>query len=118
MPNIQYGALGRYAVDTGLIMKIPDNCYGRVAARSGLAVKHSIDVSAGVIDSDYRGIVKILLLNNGKTPFEIRIGDRIAQLILENISTPEISPAEDLAATEKTERGAGGFGSTGGFAGQ
>jgi dUTP pyrophosphatase len=85
---------------------------GRVAPRSGLAVKHSIHTGAGVIDADYRGEVKVILFNFSDIDFEIKEGDRIAQLILEKIYTPEI---EVVPVLEETVRGDGGFGSTGGF---
>jgi dUTP pyrophosphatase len=85
---------------------------GRVAPRSGLAAKHSIDVGAGVIDYDYRGPVKVILFNLSDADFAIARGDRIAQLVLERIHTPDVVVVEKLAGTV---RGAGGFGSTGGF---
>jgi dUTP pyrophosphatase len=100
----------RKLVSTGLAIAVPHGYYGRIAPRSGLAVKKGIDIGAGVIDSDYRGPVKILLLHNGKETLEIERGDRIAQLILEKITLPEI---EVVAALDNTERGEGGFGSTG-----
>lgn len=71
-------ARGKALVSTGLAMAIPDGNYGRIAPRSGLAAKHSIDVGAGVIDSDYRGEVKVLLFNLGDKDFEVAPGDRIA----------------------------------------
>lgn len=83
---------------------------GRIAPRSGLAAKNSIDVGAGVIDADYRGPVKVLLFNHGETGFEVKEGDRVAQLVLERIYTPEVEEVEEL---EESVRGAGGFGSTG-----
>lgn len=86
---------------------------GRVAPRSGLAAKHSIDTGAGVIDADYRGEVKVILFNFSETDFAIKEGDRIAQLVIERIYTPEVVVVEKL---ETSVRGAGGFGSTGGFA--
>ena len=85
---------------------------GRVAPRSGLAVKHSIHTGAGVIDADYRGEVRVVLFNFSDIDFEVKEGDRIAQLILERIYTPEI---EVVPVLEETIRGVGGFGSTGGF---
>lgn len=85
---------------------------GRVAPRSGLAAKHGIDTLAGVIDADYRGQVGVILANLSDTDFEIKIGDRIAQLIVEKIAMPEVVVVEKL---EESVRGAGGFGSTGGF---
>lgn len=83
---------------------------GRIAPRSGLAVKHFIDTGAGVIDSDYRGQVKVLLFNHSEVDFEIKEGDRIAQLVIERIYTPEVVVVEEL---EESVRGVGGFGSTG-----
>jgi dUTP pyrophosphatase len=87
----------------------------RVAPRSGLAVKHGIATGAGVVDEDYRGEVRVLLFNHGDADFEIQAGDRIAQMVLERIVTPEVKVMEEL---EESVRGAGGFGSTGGFGGQ
>ena len=83
---------------------------GRIAPRSGLAAKHMIDTGAGVIDADYRGQVKVLLFNHGDADFAVKPGDRVAQLILERIYTPEIEVVDEL---EESVRGAGGFGSTG-----
>jgi dUTP pyrophosphatase len=80
------------------------------APRSGLAWKHSIDVGAGVIDADYRGPLGVILFNHSDQDFAVKAGDRIAQLILEVIVTPEVVEVEDL---ESTIRGSGGFGSTG-----
>ncbi len=100
----------RAAVRTGLAVAIPEGFYGRVAPRSGLAVRHGIDVLAGVIDADYRGEILCALVNHGDEAFEIEPGARVAQLVVESIATPEPFWAEDL---EETERGAGGFGSTG-----
>ncbi|EGU12540.1 putative DUTPase Dut [Rhodotorula toruloides ATCC 204091] len=108
-------AQGKALISTGLAIAVPEGTYGRVAPRSGLAAiasKHMIDTGAGVIDADYRGEVKVLLFNHAKEDFQISTGDRIAQLILERIVTPE--PVEVSSLTE-TARGAGGFGSTGGF---
>jgi len=106
-------ARGKALIKTDLAMAIPDGCYGRVAPRSGLAWKHSIDVGAGVIDADYRGNVGVILFNLSDTDFAVSAGDRIAQLVLERIATPAVEEVEDL---EASERNAGGFGSTGGFA--
>ena len=92
-------------------MAIPVGNYGRVAPRSGLACKNFIDVGAGVVDSDYRGEVKVLLFNFGEQEFKVNPGDRIAQLIIEKYTRTEIEEvADDL---DNTVRGAGGFGSTG-----
>lgn len=91
-------------------MAIPVGNYGRIAPRSGLACKHMIDVGAGVIDSDYRGEVRILLFNFSEKDFEVQKGDRIAQLIIEKYSITTIREVTELG---NTERGEGGFGSTG-----
>jgi dUTP pyrophosphatase len=103
----------RKLIGTGLKMQIPKDVYGRIAPRSGLAYKHGIDTLAGVIDPDYRGEVKVLLLNTSDKEFEIVIGDRIAQLIFERFATPQFQETETFS--ENTNRGEGGFGSTGGF---
>jgi dUTP pyrophosphatase len=100
----------RAAVRTGLAVAIPEGFYGRVAPRSGLAVRQGLDTMSGVIDSDYRGEILCVLINLGGAPVEIEPGARIAQLIIERIALPEAAWAEDL---DETERGAGGFGSTG-----
>ena len=101
---------GRALVGTGITIVLPSSVYGRVAPRSGLAVKHCINVGAGVIDPDYTGEIKVILFNHGLKDFEIKKGDRIAQLILERCETP---PIEEISIVEDTERGSGGFGSTG-----
>lgn len=101
---------GNALIGTGLAVRIPDGCYGRVAPRSGLAVKHCIQVGAGVIDPDYTGEIKVVLFNHGLKDFEIKKGDRIAQLVLERCETPMI---KEISIVEDTERGSDGFGSTG-----
>ncbi|EWC44930.1 hypothetical protein DRE_00989 [Drechslerella stenobrocha 248] len=101
---------GKGLVETGLSMAVPDGCYGRIAPRSGLASKNFIATGAGVIDADYRGPVKILLFNHSDVDFEVKEGDRVAQLILERIYTPDVVVVDDL---EESVRGAGGFGSSG-----
>ncbi|CAM6087956.1 unnamed protein product [Calypogeia fissa] len=103
-------ARGKALVKTELSIAIPEGTYARIAPRSGLAWKHSIDVGAGVIDYDYRGPVAVILFNHSDTDFNIKEGDRIAQLILEKIAIPEVFEVDSL---DSTERGAGGFGSTG-----
>eukprot|EP00303_Exanthemachrysis_gayraliae_P004614 CAMPEP_0206010760 /NCGR_PEP_ID=MMETSP1464-20131121/12167_1 /ASSEMBLY_ACC=CAM_ASM_001124 /TAXON_ID=119497 /ORGANISM="Exanthemachrysis gayraliae, Strain RCC1523" /LENGTH=166 /DNA_ID=CAMNT_0053384395 /DNA_START=4 /DNA_END=504 /DNA_ORIENTATION=+ len=103
-------AHGKSLVDTDLAMAVPEGHYGRIAPRSGLAWKQFIDVGAGVVDNDYRGHVRVLLFNHSDSPVEVKRGDRVAQLVLEKISTPEVLEVEDL---DGTVRGAGGFGSTG-----
>ncbi|KAF8901643.1 dUTPase-like protein [Gymnopilus junonius] len=104
-------AHGKALVDTQLSIAVPAGTYGRVAPRSGLASKFMIDTGAGVIDADYRGVVFVLLFNLSDKDFQVEEGDRIAQLIIERIYTPEILEVEDL---DQTIRGDGGFGSTGG----
>lgn len=101
---------GRAIVSTGLQLHIPPGCYGRVAPRSGLAAKRGIDVGAGVIDADYRGQVGVILFNFGDSDLNIKVGDRVAQLILERIATPDVVEVDKL---DETQRGEGGFGSTG-----
>ncbi|RCV41550.1 hypothetical protein SETIT_9G145300v2 [Setaria italica] len=103
-------ARGKALVPTDLSIAIPEGTYARVAPRSGLALKHSIDVGAGVIDADYRGPVGVILFNHSDVDFAVKPGDRIAQMIIEVIATPEVAEVEDLDATV---RGEGGFGSTG-----
>ncbi|KAM7224273.1 putative deoxyuridine 5-triphosphate nucleotidohydrolase [Rhypophila decipiens] len=103
-------ARGRGLVDTDLKISVPAGAYGRIAPRSGLAVKNGIQTGAGVIDADYRGPVKVLLFNHSDEDFQVTEGQRIAQLILERIYNPEVVVVEKL---EESVRGAGGFGSTG-----
>jgi len=100
----------RACVKTDIQIEVPDGTYGRVAPRSGLAAKHGIDVGAGVVDKDYRGNVMVLLFNFGDAAFNVARGDRIAQLVLEKICMAEL---EELPTLDDTERGDGGFGSTG-----
>lgn len=100
------------AVPTGLAMAIPRGYEGQVRPRSGLARKHAITVAnaPGTIDSDYRGECLVLLINLGREPFTIAHGDRVAQLVIAPVAQAELEVVEELSATE---RGAGGFGSTG-----
>jgi deoxyuridine 5'-triphosphate nucleotidohydrolase len=100
----------RVLARTGLAVAVPLGFYGRVAPRSGLAVKNGLDVLAGVIDSDYRGEVCCSLLNTGDETVTLPQGSRLCQLIIEQIITPSPAWVEEL---EETARGAGGFGSTG-----
>eukprot|EP00339_Tiarina_fusa_P004578 CAMPEP_0117047582 /NCGR_PEP_ID=MMETSP0472-20121206/32881_1 /TAXON_ID=693140 ORGANISM="Tiarina fusus, Strain LIS" /NCGR_SAMPLE_ID=MMETSP0472 /ASSEMBLY_ACC=CAM_ASM_000603 /LENGTH=111 /DNA_ID=CAMNT_0004760333 /DNA_START=40 /DNA_END=372 /DNA_ORIENTATION=- len=101
---------GKALVKTDIAIAIPSGHYGRIAPRSSLAWKHSIDVGAGVIDSDYRGNIGVILFNLGDEPFTVKTHDRIAQLIIEKISTPAVVQVDEL---DDTERGEGGYGSTG-----
>ena len=102
----------RALVPTGLAMAIPEGYEGQVRPRSGLAAKHGVTVlnTPGTIDADYRGELKVILINLGDVPFEIRRGERIAQLVVAPVSQVNFTLRETLDATE---RGAGGFGSTG-----
>ena len=103
---------GRMAcIETGIKIALPENFYGRVAPRSGLAFRHQIDVFAGVIDRDYRDTIKVLLKNFGRDPLEIRVGMRIAQLVVERICEWPVVQVESI--DDASERGTGGFGSTG-----
>jgi dUTP pyrophosphatase len=102
--------LERKLIPTGIAVEIHEGYYGRVAPRSGLAVKQGIDTLAGVIDSDYRGEVRVLLINFNHEPVSFQAGERIAQLIIEKAEAVDYEWAEDLS---DTTRGAGGFGSTG-----
>ena len=103
----------RHAVATGLAVAIPHGFEIQVRPRSGLALKHGISApnSPGTIDSDYRGEVKVILINHGADPFEIRRGDRIAQLVLAPVTRATWLKVDEL---DETARGEGGFGSTGG----
>lgn len=100
----------RAAVPTALRLEIPRGHVGLVWPRSGLAVRHGIDTLAGVIDSDYRGELRVVLANHGDEPFAIARGDRIAQLLLQRVERARFVARP---AIEETARGAGGFGSTG-----
>ncbi|KAF2028119.1 dUTP diphosphatase, partial [Setomelanomma holmii] len=108
--DLSIPARGRALVPTDISISVPVGTYGRVAPRSGLANKYGIDTLAGVIDADYRGPVGVILVNLSETDFEVKVGDRIAQLIVEKIVMPEVVVVEKL---EESVRGAGGFGSTG-----
>ncbi len=102
----------RRLVPTGLAIALPPGHEGQVRARSGLAVKHGVGLvnAPGTIDSDYRGEVKVLLVNLGQAPVAVARGDRIAQLVVAPGARARIELADDLAGTG---RGDGGFGSTG-----
>ena len=101
---------GRAAVPTGVRLQIPPGHVGLVWPRSGLAVRHGIDTLAGVIDSDYRGEVRVVLVNHGDGPFRIARGDRVAQLLLQRVERAAFAA---VPSVDETDRGAGGFGSTG-----
>lgn len=100
----------RIIVQTGISIELPQDTYGRIAPRSGLSVKNSIDIGAGVIDSDYRGEIKVVMINNSNVNFKVTKEMRIAQLICEKISYPKIRVVESLSQTDRDNKG---FGSTG-----
>lgn len=97
-------------VKTDLAIIVPENCYGRIAPRSGLALKNQICVGGGVIDRNYTGNVCVILFNHSDTDYTIKRGDKIAQLICEVIEYPNLYEVTELPATN---RGSAGFGSTG-----
>ena len=103
---------GRALVPTGLVMLLPPGYEAQVRPRSGLALKHGVTVlnTPGTIDEGYRGEVGVILFNTGDTAFKIAKGDRIAQMVIAPVTRARIVETDDLGSTE---RGAGGFGSTG-----
>ena len=100
---------GQVMVGTGIAIQLLHNTYGRIAPQSGLAVKHRLTTNVGVIDADYRGEVKVVLVNQGNKPYQVEQGNRIAQLIIEEINNEELQEVADL---DDTKRGAKGFGSS------
>lgn len=106
-------APGQHAmIPTGLVIALPDGFEAQVRPRSGLAAKHGVTVlnSPGTVDADYRGEINVLLVNLGSAPFTIRRGERIAQMVVAPVTRVELVRATSLSSTE---RGSGGFGSTG-----
>lgn len=103
---------GRGLVPTGLYIQLPDGYEAQVRSRSGLAIKQGVAVlnSPGTIDADYRGEVGVILINHGEADFVIRKGDRVAQMVIAPYVMAQFKEVEEL---ESTDRGAGGFGSTG-----
>jgi dUTP pyrophosphatase len=99
----------RLLIDTGIQIQMPPGHYGRIASTSGLALRQSLEVAAGVLDADYRGNIQVLLCNNGITDCTLSTGAKIAQLICEQISRPKVVAASTLTTTA---RGQEGFGST------
>ena len=108
-------------IPTGIAMEIPQDCYARIAPRSGLAFHHGLMINAGVIDSDYRGEVRVIMYNPGSTAYHISAGDKIAQIIFERIYAPSslfvvvVDPtidSEPETHLAPSERGEQGFGST------
>jgi dUTP pyrophosphatase len=108
--SVEIAPGGRAAVPTGVRLQIPPGHVGLVWPRSGLAVRHGIDTLAGVIDSDYRGEVRVVLVNHGDAPFRVAPGDRVAQLLVQRVERAAFTAA---AGIDETDRGGGGFGSTG-----
>ena len=109
--EVLVNTMGRKLVKTNISISIPEGYYGRIAPRSGLAYKNGIDVLAGVIDSDYRGDIGVILLNTDHNlDFEVNVGDRIAQIIIEKYHSVNWETVETLDATVRSE---GGFGSSG-----
>ncbi len=109
---VTLGPLQRAMIPTGLFVELPEGCEMQIRPRSGLAAKHGVTVlnSPGTVDADYRGEIKVILVNLSDEPFTIEAGERIAQMIVARYEQIEWQPAEELGSTE---RGAGGFGSTG-----
>jgi dUTP pyrophosphatase len=104
---------GKYAmVPTGLTIALPPGFEAQVRPRSGLAAKHGVTVlnAPGTVDADYRGEINVILINHGETPFSIRRGERIAQMVIAQVTQAQLVAVTQLSATD---RGSGGFGSTG-----
>lgn len=108
--DIWIPAKSKKLIPTDISINLPESTYGRVAPRSGLAVKHFLDIGAGVIDRDYTGPIFVLVFNFSEFNYKVDKGDRIAQLIIEKIETPEIVEVLELS---ETLRNSNGFGSTG-----
>ena len=106
-------ARAKYAlIPTGLTIALPAGYEAQIRPRSGLAAKHGVTVlnAPGTVDADYRGEISVPLINHGDMPFQIRRGERIAQMVIASVVRAELIP---VAALSATERGSGGFGSTG-----
>lgn len=110
--DVTVPAMGRVLVHTGLVMLLPPMYEAQVRPRSGLALKHGITVlnTPGTIDSGYRGEVCVILANFGDSDFQVKKGDKVAQIVVAPVVQAEIEAASDI---DETDRGAGGFGSTG-----
>ena len=115
--DVVIGPGEKYAVATGIALLFPNDCYARIAPRSGLAFKYAIDVLAGVVDYGYTDEIRVILVNHGKQDFTVKKGDRIAQIIFEKIYTPTVveeMPYDMLCtAISSNTRGLNGFGSSG-----
>jgi len=99
-----------HTFNTGVACAIPESFYGQIAPRSGPAIRYAIDTLAGIIDSDYRGEICVLLINHGHRPWKVHNGMRIAQMIIKPVLLADAEWVDDL---DETDRGEGGFGSTG-----
>lgn len=110
--SITLGPLERTLIPTGLFIELPEGYEMQVRPRSGLAAKHGLSLvnAPGTIDADYRGEIKVILVNLSNTPYELKPGERVAQLVVSQFTRVEWEPVEELG---ETERGTGGFGSTG-----
>ena len=109
--EVLVNTMGRKLVKTNISISIPEGYYGRIAPRSGLAYKNGIDVLAGVIDSDYRGDIGVILFNTDHNlDFQVNVGDRIAQIIIEKCHSVNWETVENLEASVRSEKG---FGSSG-----
>lgn len=104
-------AFGRGLVGTGIALSLPVGVYGRVASRSGLSLKYGLEVGGGVIDRDYTGEVGVIVYNHGDCDYTVRVGDRVAQLVLERCAHFVVTEVDELYVA--SERGGEGFGSTG-----
>jgi len=103
--------LSRALVSTGITIELPENIYGRIAPRSGLALKHGLDVLAGVVDEGYRGVIGVVIYNTDKNKeYIINVGDKIAQLILETYHKQDFIWSDNLSESDRSNKG---FGSTG-----
>jgi dUTP pyrophosphatase len=105
--------VGRYnLVSTGIHLEVPEGYECQIRARSGLAAKHGVTVLNGIgtVDSDYRGLIKVILINHGDKPFVVKKGDRIAQAVFAKVERAWFTQVDELT---ETDRGSGGFGSTG-----
>ena len=105
----------RKLIPTGLFIELPADCEAQIRPRSGLALKHGITVlnSPGTIDADYRGEIRVILINLSQESFEIQPGERIAQMVIARFQQVELVEVNALAELSDTERGAGGFGHSG-----
>ena len=110
--NVIINPTDRIIIPTGISLELPSGYEAQIRSRSGLAIKNGVVVlnSPGTIDSDYRGEIKVILINHSKDPFEIKKGDKIAQMV---ISKHEVANLIEVVEINNTSRGVGGFGSTG-----